>query len=61
MKAYGRKKKDFGCCPGHDKFPSDKYNTKTSVKAHTRDTRLLHKKARKAMKTDFKKEQDENS
>lgn len=47
MKAYGRKKKDFGCCPGHDKYPSEKYNSNKSQKAHTRDTKLMHKRARK--------------
>lgn len=25
MKAYGVKKGDAGCCPGHDKYPSDRY------------------------------------
>ncbi|MHA1469535.1 MAG: hypothetical protein ACTSSP_03105 [Candidatus Asgardarchaeia archaeon] len=29
MKAYGKKRKDGGCCPGHDKYPSDRYNTTT--------------------------------
>jgi hypothetical protein len=46
MKAYGIKKKDWGCCPGHDKFASDTYNTATSQKAHTRDTKYAHGRAR---------------
>ena len=25
MKAYGVKRKDQGCCPGHDKYPSEAY------------------------------------
>ncbi len=25
MKAYGVKKRDAGCCPGHDKYPRDRY------------------------------------
>jgi len=25
MKAYGVKRKDAGCCPGHDKYPQDSY------------------------------------
>lgn len=28
MKAYGVKKKDAGCCPGHDKYPSEHYKMK---------------------------------
>jgi hypothetical protein len=31
MKAYGKKRKDGGCCPGHDKYPSDRYNTTTAT------------------------------
>ena len=27
MKAYGTKRKDRGCCPGHDKYPPDRYNS----------------------------------
>ena len=46
MQAYGKRKQDEMCCPGHSKFPLDKYNTRTSVKAHTRDTRYAHKRAR---------------
>lgn len=26
MKAYGVKRKDAGCCPGHDKYPKWPYN-----------------------------------
>jgi len=29
MKAYG--KKDGGCCPGHDKYPSNRYSTTTAT------------------------------
>jgi len=31
MKAYGTKRKDRGCCPGHDKYPGDRYNAKPSA------------------------------
>jgi hypothetical protein len=31
MKAYGKKRKDGGCCPGHDKYPRDRYNTTTAT------------------------------
>ena len=51
MKAYGIRKKDWGCCPGHDKFSSEKYNCNLSQKAHTRDTRIAHKRARQEIKT----------
>lgn len=46
MKAYGVDRKDRGCCPGHDKFPSDCYNSRRSAKAHSRARRLAHKRAR---------------
>ncbi len=46
MKAYGKRRQDEMCCPGHSKFPADKYNTRASLKAHTRDTRYAHKRAR---------------
>jgi hypothetical protein len=29
MKAYGVKRQDRGCCPGHDKFPSIGYNMRS--------------------------------
>lgn len=46
MKAYGVKKKDRGCCPGHDKFPGDSYTTRTSKHAQTRDTAIAHRAER---------------
>jgi len=50
MQAYGIRKKDWGCCPGHDKFSDQKYNTNTSQRAHTRDTRKAHKRERQELK-----------
>ena len=41
MKAYGTKRKDRGCCPGHDKYPPDRYNTTTA------DQRRRAQKSRK--------------
>lgn len=46
MKAYGVDRKDRGCCPGHDKFPSDSYNSRRSKKARARAARIAHKRAR---------------
>ena len=40
MKAYGRNRKDFGCCPGHDKFPTD---NRRSKHAQTLDTKIMHR------------------
>ena len=35
MKAYGKKRADGGCCPGHDKFPKDRYDcTSTEARRH---------------------------
>ena len=55
MKPYGVKKKDAGCCPGHDKFAGDTYNTNTSQKAHTRDTKYAHSRERSRVKIETKK------
>lgn len=46
MKAYGVDRKDRGCCPGHDKFPSDSYNSTRSKKCRARMKRIAHKRAR---------------
>jgi len=46
MKAYGVDRKDRGCCPGHDKFPCDSYNSGRSRRAHAKANRIAHKRAR---------------
>ncbi len=46
MKTYGVDKGDRGCCPGHDKFPRETYSNRRSVKAHRRDTKIAHSRAR---------------
>lgn len=46
MKAYGRKKQDCGCCPGHDTFPQEKYKNRRSVRAHSRDSKKMRRIAR---------------
>jgi hypothetical protein len=45
MKAYGVGKKDAGCCPGHDKYPSDQYNNDRGDKRR-REQRSRKKSAR---------------
>ncbi len=54
MKPYGVDRKDRGCCPGHDKFPPDHYNSRVSEHAHSRDSRLAHKRARARAKASLK-------
>lgn len=46
MKPYGVDAKDCGCCPGHDKFPGDSYNSARSKRAHAKARRHAHKRAR---------------
>jgi len=46
MKPYGVDRKDAGCCPGHDKFPSESYGSSRSRRAHKRANRIAHKRAR---------------
>lgn len=49
MKAYGVKKGDHGCCPGHDKYPRDRYNcTLTS----TRNKAQKHRKTSARMRAE---------
>lgn len=59
MRAYGVKRKDFGCCPGHDKFPQDSFRNRKSKKARARDKRIAHKIARAREKSDREGEGDE--
>jgi hypothetical protein len=46
MKPYGVKRKDRGCCPGHDKFPPDSYNSNLSKRAHSKASKIAHQIAR---------------
>ena len=46
MKTYGVKRKDRGCCPGHDKYPKESYNSRRSKKAHRIATKQAHRRGR---------------
>lgn len=55
MKAYGVKKKDAGCCGGHDKYvpPQLRYNSqKKRATARRRKDRPRKKSARQQFKTE---------
>ena len=56
MRAYGVDTKDQGCCPGHDKFPTDCYRNRRSKKAHRRARTLAHKRARARVRADLRRE-----
>ena len=56
MKAYGVKKKDSGCCPGHNKFSDHSYNNQRSVRAKSKDTKYAHSRERSAIKISLSKE-----
>ncbi len=49
MKAYGVKRQDQGCCPGHDKYPKDRYKT-TSTDARKRRQKPRKSRARQENK-----------
>ena len=54
MKPYGVKKQDTGCCPGHDKYPSEHYRiTSTANKKRSQKSRKT--KERMKIKTKIKK------
>lgn len=55
MKAYGVKRKDDNCCPGHNKFSRDTYRNRRSKKAQTRDTKYAHSRERSSTKIRIKK------
>ena len=61
MKAYGVKRKDFGCCPGHDRFPKFTYNSRRSKKARTKHKLISNKLARNEEKQIILKEKYENN
>ena len=52
MKAYGVKRKDAGCCPGHDKYPATRYRITTTT-AHRARVRHAKKSARAAARRDL--------
>lgn len=56
MRAYGVDRGDAGCCPGHDKFPPDSYNSARSRRAHAKARRISHKRARFRAKNFIKNE-----
>lgn len=60
MKAYGVKRGDRGCCPGHDKYPADSYNTRRSKREHTRLTREAHGRARAEAKAEIRNARGED-
>lgn len=53
MKPYGVNRRDRGCCPGHDKFPPDTYNSRRSKHARQKAKRCAHKRARARQRTMF--------
>ncbi len=50
------KREDHGCCPGHDRFPRETYNSRRSKRAHSRDNKLMHRIGRHRLKQELKSE-----
>ena len=46
MRKEGIKRKDYGCCPGHDKFPRESYKNRLSKKAKRRTDKLANRRFR---------------
>ena len=40
----------FGCCPGHDTFPTNCYQNRRSKRARRRDKKLEHRYTRHLLK-----------
>jgi hypothetical protein len=48
MKPYGLDKYGMrGCCPGHDEFPRETYNSRRSKKRHRLDTKKKRREFRR--------------
>ena len=56
MRKQGIKRKDSGCCPGHDKFPREAYGTRTSMRAKRVTDMLANRRARAWGKVEMQKE-----
>ena len=56
MKPFGVKREDRGCCPGHDKFPADRYGNRRSQRARARDVQQAHGIGRARAKNEIRKE-----
>lgn len=56
MKMYGRKKEHYGCCPGHDTYPSERYSSRRSDKARSRDNKQCHRRGRRTDKMQLQQE-----
>ena len=59
MKPYGIRRRDFGCRPGHDKFPRDTYGNRRSKKARSLRNKILHRHARAVLNCRFHRLLDE--
>jgi hypothetical protein len=55
MRPYGVHRADRGCCPGHDKYPPDKYSSRRSQRARAKGIRKSHGRARAEANDDVDK------
>ena len=46
MKPYGIRPRDYGCCPGHDKFTRVRNPTHASAVAFRANNKVLHRNGR---------------
>jgi len=57
MKPYGvNPMYDQDCCPGHSTFSADTYNSTRSKKAHTKYSKVAHRRARRISKQQLQTE-----
>ena len=55
VKAYGVRRRDRGCCPGHDKYPPDRYGC-TRARARRRAQQPRKTSARQAGRKEIDRE-----
>ncbi|MGX9944918.1 hypothetical protein ACTG4Q_20870 [Bradyrhizobium denitrificans] len=55
---YGRGRRDYGCCPGHDLYPSETYNSRRSKRARARDNAKMHRAHRRKIKQELNNGED---
>lgn len=59
MKTYGVKRRDRGCCPGHDKYPSYEGGRLRGASFHSR-TRSRKRRARQEARKDVRVRLDDS-
>jgi hypothetical protein len=50
---YGRDRKQYGCCPGHDEYPSETNSNNRSKRAKSRVSAMMRRRFRRNTKQEI--------